>query len=473
MGNLAPSGQLPNYLFTEVWRKSRFPQIKWSELVHRSPPGKNRRRPVIKIMDNLMTEKEINKTAEEARPGRDIWVRLEWVWLLLFYLSVLIPILLSWNDSEIGTADRRNMLILAALIAVWHMGGTLILPKQFPNLKRHPAAMLLVMAGLVIIWTFLVRIHPAFYFTVSGLFSQVFTLLPTQIAIPSSIVITAFVAYLQITENGAPFFLDGPVLFIYGLMGAVAILIALWINAIIGQSVQRRNLIEQLEQSQNELAAAERRAGTLAERQRLAHEIHDTIAQGFISIIMHLEAADQALPHDSATAQTHLEFARSTARDSLKQARRVVDNLRPQSLEGRSLPEAIERTALNWSEKTGISVQMTTTGETLPLHPDVEVTLLRAAQEALNNVRKHASASHVDLTLSYMGDIVILDVQDNGIGINGRKKLDPSAAEGGFGLVAMRQRVAQFNGSVTLESDPGEGTTVVIEIPAATTQPID
>jgi signal transduction histidine kinase len=144
----------------------------------------------------------------------------------------------------------------------------------------------------------------------------------------------------------------------------------------------------------------------------------------------------------------------------------VVDNLRPQSLEGHTLPEAIERTAVRWSEQSGIMVQTTTTGETLPLHPDVEVTILRAAQEALNNVRKHASASQVDITLSYMGNVVILDVQDNGTGINDKKK-DSHRTDGGFGLIAMRQRVAQFNGSVTLESDPGEGTTLVVEIPVA------
>jgi signal transduction histidine kinase len=357
------------------------------------------------------------------------------------------------------------MLLLAGGMALWHLVGVLLLPRRFPKLFRHPAAMSIVMIGIVVFWVPLVRIHPVFYFTMGGLFSQVFFLLPTQVAIPGSIVITALVAYLQITENGSPFVLDGPILFIYGLMGAVAILIALWINAIIGQSVQRRDLIQQLEQSQSELASVERRAGVLAERQRLAHEIHDTLAQGFISIITHLEAADQALPTDSTTAQRHLEYAQTTARDSLKQARRVVDNLRPQSLEGRSLPEAIERTAVNWSEKTGIAVQTTATGDALSLHPDIEVTLLRAAQEALNNVRKHASASNVDITLSYMGDVVILDVQDNGIGANGDGRQNSAATGGGFGLVAMRQRVAQFNGSVTLESDPGEGTTLVVEIP--------
>lgn len=389
--------------------------------------------------------------------------------MLLFYISVVFPVVFSWNDSDLTTADHRNILLLTGFIMIWHFGGAFVPSCWIPRLFRHPLYMSIVMVGIVVPWYFLVRIHPAFHVTLAGLYSQLFILLPTRVAIPGSIIMTALVAYLQITENGAPFSFDGPVLFIYTLMGAIAILMALWINAIITQSTQRRELIEQLERSQNELAEAERQAGILAERQRLAHEIHDTIAQGFISIIMHLEAAEQALTTDTKSVQTHLDYARTTARDSLKQARRVVDNLRPESLEGRTLPEAIERTAVNWSEKTGIAVQTNTTGEPLALHPDVEVTLLRAAQEALNNVRKHASASQVDVTLSYMGDVVILDVQDNGIGVNGEKADEQKQAsadpDGGFGLVAMRQRVAQFSGSVTIESDPGEGTTLVVEIP--------
>jgi signal transduction histidine kinase len=99
------------------------------------------------------------------------------------------------------------------------------------------------------------------------------------------------------------------------------------------------------------------------------------------------------------------------------------------------------------------------------LHPNIEVTLLRATQEALNNIRKHAQATAVQLTLSYMGDLVILDVQDDGIGLDGA---EPSPLSSGFGLQAMRERVEACYGTLTVESDPGEGTTVVISIPIST-----
>ena len=226
-------------------------------------------------------------------------------------------------------------------------------------------------------------------------------------------------------------------------------------------------MIDQLEAAQAELAAAKKREGVLAERQRLAQEIHDTLAQGFTSIVMHLEAAEQALPDDLERLQKHLNEARSTARTSLDQARRVVQDLRPDLLEQHALDDAIARTAERWGEQTGIPIKTQVTGSPVPLHPNIEVTLLRATQESLNNVRKYAQATAVQLTLSYMPDVVILDVQDNGVGLDGAK---PSPLGGGYGLQAMQERAANFGGEVTLESEPGEGTTVVVTIPLATSK---
>jgi signal transduction histidine kinase len=210
------------------------------------------------------------------------------------------------------------------------------------------------------------------------------------------------------------------------------------------------------------LAAAERREGVLEERQRLAREIHDTLAQGFTSIVMHLEAAEQAMPDDTEALQKHLDAARRTARANLDEARRVVQDLRPDLLEQRSLPDAIERTAKRWREETGTALTTMITGDPVPLHPDIEVTLLRATQESLNNIRKHAEATAVQLTLSYMGDVVILDVHDDGVGFDGAT---PSSLSSSYGLQAMQERAEYCGGSVTLESDPDEGTTVVVAIP--------
>ena len=202
----------------------------------------------------------------------------------------------------------------------------------------------------------------------------------------------------------------------------------------------------------------------LHERQRMAREIHDTLAQGFTSIVMHLEAAEQALPDDTNTLQRHLNQARQTARDSLGQARRVVDDLRPEVLEGTPLHEAIAKVVKTWSDHNDISAQFQVTGEQQSLHPNIEVTLLRSTQEALANIRKHASAAEVSVTLSYLSDTVILDVEDDGIGLTASAPTD-GLTSSGFGLVAMQERVEQLGGELCIESEPNEGTTLAVSIP--------
>ncbi len=285
--------------------------------------------------------------------------------------------------------------------------------------------------------------------------------LPIRYAVIAAVLLMTATILEQVDGTDGSFSLTDPVIWLFFFMALVSIILGFWISNIIEQSTQRRQLIEQLEAARAELAAAERREGILEERQRLAREIHDTLAQGFTSIIMHLEAAEQALS-DPKTTQKHIDWARSTAHSSLDQVRRVVRELRPDSLEKQSLPEAIERTAARWGEETSIPVTTKSTGDPAPLPLNVEVTLLRAAQEALHNIRKYAQATEVQLTLSYMEDMVILDIQDDGVGLDGAK---PSSLSGGFGLQAMRERVEACGGTVTLESDPGEGTTVVITIP--------
>ncbi len=213
------------------------------------------------------------------------------------------------------------------------------------------------------------------------------------------------------------------------------------------------------------LVAQAQETAVLRERQRLAREIHDTLAQGFTSIVMHLEAAEQALPTDPAVTRRHVDQARSTARDSLAQARRVVDDLRPELLESTPFDQAIGRVVEQWAAHSGVAAEFKVTGNIQPLHPQVEVTLLRSSQEALANVRKHAQATSACVTLSYLGDTVILDVEDDGVGLQQQAAAPDGLTSGGFGLVAMRQRVAQLGGELFIESEPGEGTTLSISLP--------
>jgi signal transduction histidine kinase len=207
--------------------------------------------------------------------------------------------------------------------------------------------------------------------------------------------------------------------------------------------------------------------GVLAERQRLAHEIHDTLAQGFTSIVTQLEAADQVLATAPDVAREHLDRARRTARDSLGEARRTVEALRPQPLERAALSEALRDVVDRWRAGHGepIAVSITVDGQPSAAPPDTDAALLRVAQEALTNVARHAGATRVDLTLSYLDDLVLLDIADDGVGFAADAVTGGSVEAGGYGLLAMRERMLGVGGELVVESAPGDGTTVAASIP--------
>jgi signal transduction histidine kinase len=213
---------------------------------------------------------------------------------------------------------------------------------------------------------------------------------------------------------------------------------------------------------QRQLLAQARQAGVRDERRRMAREIHDTLAQGLTGIVTQLQAAEQAASQssDGSTGwRHHVGAATRLARESLVEARRSVDALRPEPLEGCRLSEAVAGVAERWSALNGVPAQVTTTGTVRPMQPEAEFALLRAAQEALANVARHARASRVGLTISYMENEVALDVRDDGIGF------DPAVSDRGFGLIAMRQRIAALSGSLQVESEPGGGTAISACVP--------
>ncbi len=218
---------------------------------------------------------------------------------------------------------------------------------------------------------------------------------------------------------------------------------------------------------QEQLLTQAREAGVSEERARMAREIHDTLAQGLMGIITQLQAAQRAGVGEESAAR-HLDSAIGLARESLTEARRSVQALAPQPLVAARLPDAVQDVARRWSDLHGVPVACTTTGTPRGMRPEIEVALLRTAQEALANVAKHANASRVGLTLSYMEDLVTLDVRDDGIGfagVNGSGPLRPRDAQGGFGLAGMRQRVESVAGTLEVESEPDAGTAISAAVP--------
>ena len=189
---------------------------------------------------------------------------------------------------------------------------------------------------------------------------------------------------------------------------------------------------------QAQLLIQAREAGAGDERQRMAREIHDTLAQGLTGIITQLEAAQQTA--SDAERERRIGNAKRLARDSLAEARRSVQALRPQALENSRLPEALADEVARWSATSGVAGEVETTGDARALHPEVEVTLLRVAQEALANVAKHAGASRAGVTLSYMEDVVSLDVRDDGAGFIPPTPPDAEQLNGSSGQREQGQR---------------------------------
>jgi signal transduction histidine kinase len=223
--------------------------------------------------------------------------------------------------------------------------------------------------------------------------------------------------------------------------------------------------IEERKRLQSSLASAERKAGVLEERQRLAREIHDTLAQGFAGIIVHLERAEQIDGLRGSPARGHMDLARSVAREGLEESRRMMAALRPEILDRRALTEAMTRFCQEWSKRTGIPSRLEITGTPSPMHPDIELTLLRGVQESLTNVARHSGARTTAVTLSYMEDIIVLDVQDDGKGFVPGSGGASGDGKSGFGLHGMRERVEALEGSLQVESAPGEGTTISLVLP--------
>ncbi|MFE6508880.1 sensor histidine kinase [Nocardioides sp. NPDC057767] len=216
---------------------------------------------------------------------------------------------------------------------------------------------------------------------------------------------------------------------------------------------------------QEQLVAQSRQTGVRDERERLAREIHDTIAQSLAGVVAQLQAAQGSA--DAEDVRRRVTRATEMARAALVEARRSVQDLTPAELAGAGLADALAGLVAGWRDDHGVEASFVVVGDATALHPEVEATLLRIAQEALANVAKHASASRVGVTLTFDGSEVILDVRDDGAGFDPDAPRRPSA----FGLGVMRDRARRLTGTFTLESAPGSGTAVSASIPALSRGP--
>ena len=222
-------------------------------------------------------------------------------------------------------------------------------------------------------------------------------------------------------------------------------------------------LVRELRATQQELAASERTRGALEERARMAGEIHDTLAQGFASIVL-LSRAAQRSPGDATT----IESIEATAEENLDAARRLVGSMTPPELESASLSTAIERHLA--SVPGDLEARFSLVGTPRQLAGTIEVTLLRAAQEAIRNVSEHARARSVEVTLSYHEDAVSLEVADDGVGIEPGAVADRGTLTGGQGLATMARRAESLSGTMTVRNRDDGGSVVSVLLPLGVPQ---
>ncbi|MFT2019327.1 sensor histidine kinase [Streptomyces sp. 796.1] len=321
-----------------------------------------------------------------------------------------------------------------------------------PTLRR-----LLWLGAEVAVWVVLVVLAPSFGWCAVPLFYTGLRTLPPRAALALAALLTAFmVAAQQRLVSG----IDPNLLIAPPAVAALAIAVFVHMDR---QAARQRALIDDLVRTRRELAATERREGMLAERQRLAMDIHDTLAQGLSSQRMLFQAAERIWDTEPETARGHLRAAAAVAEHNLAEARRFVHDLAPADLTaGGSLPAAL-RLLADRESTAELAVRCRVEGTETALPARVESALLRIAQGALANVREHAAARTAQLTLTYLGDLVVLDVADDGRGF------DPEAGRSrglrGHGLPASDARVRQLGGTLTVESAPGEGTVLSAAIP--------
>jgi signal transduction histidine kinase len=390
----------------------------------------------------------------------DVWERWLPAWHVYNAVVLAVTTVLVAGQGDLAGPQLALVLAIAVgLVALYWFAW--IHSSLWDRGLRARAAYALVLLGA---FTVLVAMGPAFTLLQFALYPQVFFALPPRLAIAAGLSIGLILAALTLAEAGGDLAAASGEMVVEVAMAAALTMLSAWIGAIIEQSAERQALLRQLGETRADLAAAERQAGMLEERERLSREIHDTLAQGFASVVTHLEAADATLATDADRAREHLRAAEDVARASLDDARGLVWALRPASLADGGLPAALERTAAA-AAAGGPAVDLTISGSPRPLHPDVEVSLLRAAQEGLANARRHAGASRVALTLTYFDDEVALDVIDDGCGFDPTALAAPGPA-GGHGLRGMRERTERLGGRLEVESAPGEGTAIALALPA-------
>jgi signal transduction histidine kinase len=399
-----------------------------------------------------------------ARGRSDVFERWTPVWHAFYYAMIVIAtglVLSSWA-SERHAGPRALVLALVASLAAWHWTMLVRLGRAQ---REHPIRVVVFLAGAALASAGLLTIEPVFLMVAMALYNQVFAFLVMRWAVPVAIALTAVIGATLTRTQG----IGTTVAVTVG--AASAMLFAHFLSASAEESRKRRELIEELESTRKELALAERLAGMTEERHRMARELHDTVTQQLIGIVMHLDAASGSPPANAGSAADPIGVALDLARDGLAEARRLVWAERPRQLETGSLTRALSDAVGELRGGGGVIVEESVGVELDALPVAHQTVVLRGVREALANVRKHARAKRVTLTATADDRLLMVDVNDDGQGFD-VANASPRAREraralggAGYGLAALRDRVESLGGTLSVESVRGTGTTVAFHLP--------
>jgi signal transduction histidine kinase len=365
---------------------------------------------------------------------------------------------------------------LSALLALVYLAGTILEKRHAGNPSRfNPSTYAGWWLGAVmLLWLLLLLVSGDFAWVAFPLFFLQLHLLPRRMALPAIALSTVLlIGALWFHSRGSA---DGG-LQLAMVLGPVfgagfAVVTGLAYRALFLEAENQRVVADDLRRTRAELAQTQHDAGVLAERERLAREIHDTLAQGFSSIVLMGRSAENALEGgDAKAAQERLRIVQDTASANLAEARSFVRGLRSPDLEQSGLVDTLRRLCEKTETEaaargTTLRCRFQLIGTPMELPNTYQTTLLRAAQASLANVWAHAKARAVVVTLSFLGSEVTLDVFDDGIGFEPSTAVGTARGDGtGVGLLSLRERLAALDGSLEIESAPGEGTVVAIRVP--------
>jgi signal transduction histidine kinase len=370
-----------------------------------------------------------------------------WQWEAYFAAVGVLGVVLVWATP---VRDRFVATGLVLLLACWWG----LLGRRLYTRSAGDAAGIGYFAGVFAVTIPLLVLAPNCCWVLFALTPQVFMLVGSYLA--GNLVATVLVllpALVELVQYGPDTGFWVSVAIGVGVAG-VSVLINVATGEVARQSEERARLIDQLEAGRAAIVELSRQAGVAAERERLAAEIHDTLAQGFTSILTLVQAASSEPDRDRANG--YLDLAAHTARENLGEARALVAELAPPAMRAGSLVDALRRQTTRLTEECGIRAEFSA-DEFGAVPTPIEVVLLRSAQEALANVRRHSGARTARVGIGGTGDRVQLTVADDGAGF------DPAARTTGFGLRGMRNRVEQVGGTLTVDSGPN-GTTVRVEV---------